>query len=467
MDLLFEAAGHALAGLYIWYGLLFLLAGIFLWLHALVLLLLVLATRKDVPRFPRVMLFAELLYGFVNPLVYLVILQRAAFAPRYALLTGLAWVLFLAVWGSRLWGGLDRFRGSAVTRWCVCGLLVLALLCLGAFFAKDVLGPPVLGGLNVVGPPSWIGLRNIAVGLSVGALYMIPGILILKHLRSTQAEARWASGKRFFLLSKRVAAVTAALFLLTTAASWYRPSASRVEQLVLEHRAEIVTAAEKLRIDPRLIASILYVTQRDHVTPFARQLERAAMGAWLADLTNNFFLAKPLDASIGIAQIKPLTALTGLVIYAAAPLPQPDQYNVVWATDLVWATVSGLGHPVNYKEYRGIPRLGRRWRLAPEAVRPLDPPFRTLVPKSQIVEALFDDRLNIEMCALILSLYAIQWEAADPTWSIRRRPEILATLYQLGFEKSEPKANPRPNRFGERVLEVYESPWMREHFGSR
>ena len=54
-----------------------------------------------------------------------------------------------------------------------------------------------------------------------------------------------------------------------------------------------------------------------------------------------------------------------------------------------------------------------------------------------------------------------------PYWSIRQRPEILATLYQLGFEKSEPKPNPRPNRFGERVLEVYESPWMREHFGPR
>ncbi len=104
------------------------MAGTVLWLHALVLLLLVLATRKDVQRFPRVMLLAELLYGFVNPLVYLVILQHAAVAPRYALLTGLAWVLFLAVWGSRLWGGLARFRESAVTRWCVCGPQVLVTI---------------------------------------------------------------------------------------------------------------------------------------------------------------------------------------------------------------------------------------------------------------------------------------------------------------------------------------------------
>jgi hypothetical protein len=25
--------------------------------------------------------------------------------------------------------------------------------------------------------------------------------------------------------------------------------------------------------------------------------------------------------------------------------------------------------------------------------------------------------------------------------------------------------DPRPNRFGERVRDVYESPWMRAHFG--
>jgi hypothetical protein len=68
--------------------------------------------------------------------------------------------------------------------------------------------------------------------------------------------------------------------------------------------------------------------------------------------------------------------------------------------------------------------------------------------------------------ALILALYAIQWESANPAWSLRERPEILATLYQLGVEKSRPKPDPRPHRFGERVRAVYESPWMREHFRS-
>jgi hypothetical protein len=84
-----------------------------------------------------------------------------------------------------------------------------------------------------------------------------------------------------------------------------------------------------------------------------------------------------------------------------------------------------------------------------------------------VVAVLFDDRQNIEMCALILALYAAQWEAANPAWSIRGRPEILATLYQLGFEKSWPKPDPRPNRFGEQIREVYDGAFIQRHFGSR
>jgi hypothetical protein len=104
--------------------------------------------------------------------------------------------------------------------------------------------------------------------------------------------------------------------------------------------------------------------------------------------------------------------------------------------------------------------------LPAEAVGPLDPPFRTSIAKRDLVGALRDDRANLEVGALILALYAIQWESANPAWSIRERPEILATLYQLGFERSRPKPDPRPSRVGERVRQVYGSPWMREHFGS-
>jgi hypothetical protein len=432
--------------------------------HALVLLLLVRLIRRDVPRLPRLVLFVEFVYGFANPLVYLVILQHAV-VPTHGFLTVVAWVLFLLVWGSRLWGGFDRVRRSVVTRRCVQGLLVLSLLWVVTFLTKDLISAIRQDSLGFEWPPHrWLDpLWALAAIASVGALYVIPGVLLWRHVRSTLTDLRWVHGRWYFLSSKPVALVTGAFFLVTFAVSWYRPSTATVERIVLQHRGQILDASKRLQIDPRLAASIVYVTQRDLSTPFARQLERMTMAAWLTDPTNNFFLTKPLDVSVGVAQIKPLTALAALVIYTAAPLPEPIQGSPA-QYDLVWVTVSGLNHPVNYKEYRGVPRLGGRWRLPPEAIRLVNPVYTSLAPKARIVEDLFDDRLNIEMCALILSLYAIQWESADPAWSIRQRPEILATLYQLGFEKSWPKANPRPNTFGEHVRKVYESPWMREHF---
>jgi hypothetical protein len=177
------------------------------------------------------------------------------------------------------------------------------------------------------------------------------------------------------------------------------------------------------------------------------------MGAWLVDRTNNFFLGEQFDVSIGVAQIKPLTAMAALVIRGAPAESRGE--------DLVFAAASRY-----YKEYRGVPRLGARWVLPRSAVAAMDSPFREPLSKAQVVEALFDDRRNIEMCALILALYAAQWEAANPAWSIRGHPEILATLYQLGFEKSWPKPDPRPNRFGERVREVHRSGFIQLHFGS-
>jgi hypothetical protein len=461
IDLLFERTGQAVALLYFGYGLL-LAAGVVLAFHALVLLLLVVATRREVPRFPRLVLLAELLYGFANPLLYLVILQPAV-VPGYGFLTAVAWGLFLLVWGSRTWGGFDRVRGSAMTRRFVQGLLLLSFLCIAAFLVKDILPFAVWEGSISLDDPWRQLLWGLAMLASLGALYMIPVVLILRHLRLTREDEPWANGRWFFRVSKAAALTTGALLLAGLGVSSYRPSTATVERLVLRHRAEIIDASERLMIDPRLTASILYVTQRDLSTPFARQLERAAMAAWLADLTNNYFLAKPLDVSVGLTQIKPFTALAALVIYMAPALPPPSQVHY----DLAWEAVSGLSHPVNYKEYRGIPRLGERWRLPAKPIHALRPVHRSLVPKARIVEDLFDDRLNIDLCALILSLYAIQWEAADPAWSIRQRPEILATLYQLGFEKSWPKANPQPNAFGERVRQVYESPWMREHFGPK
>ena len=79
-----------------------------------------------------------------------------------------------------------------------------------------------------------------------------------------------------------------------------------------------------------------------------------------------------------------------------------------------------------------------------------------------VADALLDADSNLATCALILALYQNQWETTNRAWSLRGRPDILATLYQIGFARSKPHAAPRSNAFGRRVHQVYGQPWLGE-----
>ena len=198
-------------------------------------------------------------------------------------------------------------------------------------------------------------------------------------------------------------------------------------------------------MDPRLVASILFVTHREHTTPFQSALEEMAAHVWLADPKSHALISKALDPSLGLAQIKPKTMLTAL-----------------------WILRASSGHPsMPNKHYRDVPDLGDAFKRipSPQLSQVPRPELTAEARKPEVVEALLDARQNIALCAFLLDLYAAQWETANVGWGIRHRPEILATLYQIGFERSHPKPDPRPNEFGQRVLEVFGEPWMQEHFG--
>jgi hypothetical protein len=440
-------AGTALGILYVNYGLFFLLLGTMFLFHGLVLLYLVLATWRPRLRVAAVVVTAEVLYGLVNPLVYLVIIESVPAFPRQWGLSLAGWLLLAAIWASRIALGADAVRRSPAGRRYVRGLALAAMVTPLAFLARDlaaavapILGDPARHWPDV--PPladaAIMGLWMTGVLVSASALYVIPSVLALGHVRATESDATWDDGRRFFLVRSRLRWLPAAVVPATLLVAAYHPPASQVERRVVDHRAAIREAAGRHGVDPALIASIIYVTQRDLTTPLADGLERAAMAAWLADPKDNFFLVPALNVSVGIAQIKPLTAMTALILQA------------------------GL-EPRSSKEYRGVPALG--WTLPAGMVAAPDPAAPRPPPKRAVVEALLDDRRNIEMCALILAVYAAQWEAANPAWSIRQRPEILATLYQIGFERSRPKADPRPNRFGERVAEVRRGAFVQSAFG--
>ncbi len=458
MDNVLAALGAALANGYVAYGLFFLAGGTMICLHLAVLVFVV--WRRDGARFRRLHLAVEIVYGLVDPLIYLLFLQQPFDLQYHELFNPVGWVVLLTVWSARLWGGLAqaaRPRGSTLGRRIARALLWTALATVLAFLAKDV----------VVFSRHASESMELSIGtvfgtlcfLSVAALYAIPAAAVWRLLRFL-ADDDEGSGGGFYLLSPRLAIASAALLVLTVAA-WNLPRSSRsAERQVIAQRAAILDASERHRLDPRLIASVLYVISRDHSAPFARQLEGVAMGAWLTDAKNDMGLGEPLDLSIGITQIRPLTALTALVIYNAAGAPAGDE------TSLLDVALARLNTGGIYKDFRGLPDLDARWRLPATAVSGLRPTFSGLPSKAEIVEQLFDDRQNIEMCGLILALYAAEWRAADPAWDLHDRPEILATLYQRGFERSQPKANPRPNAFGESVRAIYESPWMQANFGS-
>lgn len=84
--------------------------------------------------------------------------------------------------------------------------------------------------------------------------------------------------------------------------------------------------------------------------------------------------------------------------------------------------------------------------------------------RSRLVQKLLDPTSNVEFCAFLLATYAAQWKGSHPDWAIDDQPEILATLYQIGFQHSYPKPDPRPNEFGLMVAEEMKSPWIVENF---
>jgi hypothetical protein len=166
------------------------------------------------------------------------------------------------------------------------------------------------------------------------------------------------------------------------------------------------------------------------------------MNLWLRDPKSHYGLSENLNISIGLTQIKPVTAITAIMI-PCWNMDEQHCYNKL-ARDV----------PVTLREH---------WSLSPPITATAPMPF-TALSKQKLITELLNPEKSIEYCAYILSLYILQWETGHPDWSIRNRPDILATLYQIGFERSHPTPQPRSNTFGKRVQQVYNSEWMQQHF---
>lgn len=399
--------------------------------------------RRWVSRWGR--LGIELYFGLLNPVLYLTMVGASLpwlrpaemewwLAPLYAL----ACLLLAAIWGWRV-GGAAFNPTSRPARIGLRALLLVALACLMIFTIKDLF----LFVVRVGDDPSLS--ANLLLTLVMCPLYLIPALLLYDYLRAiTKQPDDQTHG--FFLLTNRASrfAVAAAIgiALVTFALAAHRRSDANVRKLVSQQATAIQSAAARYNIDPRLIAAIVYVTHREQLSPLRDNLERLLISGWAARVDSNNMLNHAVDISLGVAQIKPRTALTASVLamgYTPETLPEPER-----------------------GDYRQIEPVGAGWSPPITAQTVMHSPLPVPTDQRVAAQRLLNAETNLETCALILALYQRQWEAANRDWSIRARPDILATLYQIGFARSRPHGNPQSNAFGTRVREVYEQPWLGE-----
>jgi hypothetical protein len=403
----------------------------------------------------------EVVFGLINPVLYLAvltptILSRQSGAEWWIVpLQASAWILLASFWGVRVFGKALHLQAGVLSA-SVRGLLIAALACVALHSIKDT---------SLMIETTWgrvSAFTFVLMVLRLCPLYLIPAALLWDYIGSTSTLSGQAESRRFglFLLQDRASrlavAGVAGVALVTLAMAAYRRSDASVRDLVTAHRESIQAASARYGVDPRLVASIVYVIHREQLSPFRRALERLIVNAWARNLRREFgfnppdntgegadqnpLLNRALDISVGLAQIKPRTAQTASVL---ATGQRPAE----------------LSKPVFFS-YMDAEPTGEGW-AQPDAVRaPVNAPLPVPAARHNVASALLDDRSNLAMCALILSLYQNQWEAANPEWSLRSRPDILATLYQIGFARSKPHGAPRSNEFGIRVAQVYEQPWL-------
>ncbi len=387
----------------------------------------------------------ELVYGFVNPVVYLLVFQPALFrrwTPSW--LPGLCWLAWATYWSARFFG--LRFQGEKSRQW-IRRFLYFTVLLLGGITLRDV-SASFWGAITVT---ALLGARfeDIIISVICFPLYALPLMAACRHISTTRYDETWATS-RFFVAGLPVWGLATLLVLsaLSVVATLPRNTEESVRELLVQNKDTIIVVSRAHNLDPRLIASIVEVTQRDINRPFLTGIEEFVTDVWLTDATSHTLLAEALDPSLGLSQVKAHTVLTA---YAIRELSEPVAPK--WLRK-DYRSVRALNRPVLER----LPTL--------EFLRVPIPTGDRLPSKRDVVTALKTPEGNLESAAFLLDLLATQWELANATWSIRSRPDVLATLFQLGFDHSVPKADPKANDFGKQVQKAFVEPWMQTTFNA-
>ncbi|MEM8964138.1 MAG: hypothetical protein AAGD38_21815 [Acidobacteriota bacterium] len=429
--------GQALGALWVFYGLVLVVTTMYPG-HGLVFVyFLYLAVHEPQPGPIQraIALPFELFYCLLNPLVYLLIFVRTStdgdlfLDVRSGPLDPLAWTLLVVLWALRF---VPKEVLAARRNW-VRSLLIAGLVVLAVYTVRDFSQP--VGGSGTSFSNSTVRLYYLG---GIAMLYLIPGLTLVRFLRDT-----WRQPWRGFVLVRgsigaKLGVAVAVPILLSVLLLHLRPSEGHVRDTLLSQRGSILEAAEATGTDPRTLAAMLHVLQRRQGGSFATTLETLLIETWRDVPPNTYLLADAVDPSIGFAQIKPTTAMTALYLVESIQVRRQGRYY--------------------FDAYTTIGFDRNQWSFDAPDVADLDAPDAWYPSRREVVDQLLDDRSAIWMCALILELHARQWDRAGHP--IRDRPDILATLYQLGFDRSWPKAEPVANGFGRDVEQARQLEWI-------
>ncbi len=318
-------------------------------------------------------------------------------------------------------GRTDRFFAAAgflVFAWVECWLLVHLP---AAYFNFPRSGAPkfLVFMVSVLFPAP----------LFLGAMFVY-GAAWIEAGRNAAAVPRRRTPRR---------AVMAAALLVIFAPYWLslpRVGRRAALRLIEERRDAIVDVAERADLDPRLLAGIIYVNQtRDRPLLTGDFLERLGLQC----NKNNRITREPAyDRAVGLCGVRPTAFIALYEAMSMQSLP-------------AMAPGSKTPRPISFPEWIAQRPMIRELKLNVDSRRSGSSYYVRMASK----DSMFDPIENITLAATQLHVLRNQWRATG--YSIDDRPEILATLYNLGFRLSAPKASPRPNDFGRRVKAFMES----------
>jgi len=193
------------------------------------------------------------------------------------------------------------------------------------------------------------------------------------------------------------------------------PIEKEVHAVLIRNSEQIKKVGNELNLDPRIIASVIYVEQAQHAMRFTGKLED-----FISSVVGGDTLLGLAGASIGPYQLK------------ASAVSQADSYLRDPSSEFY------LG--AQFENYLSEIPLNR---------------FNS-------EEILDDEQKAIKAIGVILAQFQKQWKEDSNGIDISNRPDILATLFNIGFKKSIPKKNPQSGGFV-----YYDISGVEKNFGDR